>query len=937
MWVKTLTATSLSASLLCLTTRVAAQHVINLTETHWTVSNDMKSISVPGKLPSQVHLDLHDAGVIPEPYNGVNDLDLRWVALSNWTYSSKLGKLKKNALKSYLVFDGLDTFATVNVCNQVVGKANNQFRQFKFDITNALKSCKSSTPPIDIRFESAVTVAKQIAEQPGQEQWPAGVENVFQFPSRQFIRKEQSDFGWDWGPAFAPAGPWQPAYVVQFTENDGVYVLNTDLDIYREGQINHLPADQSKPWVVNASIDYLGTLPKEVSLVIEIKDFNNTSSPIASGFLKHVTRRNATITGDITVDPLLPKLWWPSGMGERNLYQVTVKIIDKDCRTLASVTRRSGFRTIFLNQTPITQDQLRLGIAPGANWHFEVNGHEFYVKGSNMIPLDAFWPRVTKTYVSRLFDAVVAGNQNMLRVWASNIYLPDYIYDLADERGILLWSELQFSDDLYPVDNVFLDNVIQEINYNVRRVNHHPSLALWVGGNELENLELPLVYLSDPNQLRRYVKEYEKLFITIAARVVYDNTRSISYTPSSTNNGTYRIDFSQEVPFKERYTNVSPGSYAGDTDYYNYDSSVAFDLSSYPVGRFSNEFGFHSMPSLQTWEDAISLDDLHFNSTTIKIRNHHYPYGGPEPNATNTDKGMGEMTMAVERYYPAPFKYNSVANFSTWCLATQRFQADYYKSQIQFYRRGSGRPERQLGSLYWQLEDIWQAPSWAGIEYGGRWKVLHYAAKDAYKPIIIAPFWDRKTGELNITIISDLWESVSGKVNLTWYDLRGRKIAGNAGLSTSYNFHVGPLNTTDIVNTKMSDMNIVDDKKSILIMTLEAEGHRPNSNVTAVFNHENYFMPVYPNEAKLVNPRLTWTYEMETGIFRVMANKGVSLYTWLDHPKGIIGHFSENNFVLLPNQTKEIEFHLVEDKTQGRWLSGVSLGSLWDQSQYNWI
>ncbi|KAI5305698.1 hypothetical protein KEM56_003606 [Ascosphaera pollenicola] len=842
---------------------------------------------------------------------------------------------KKNASQNYLVFDGLDTFATVQVCDQTVGQANNQFRQWIFDMTKALDSCKSPSPSLSIHFESAITVAKQIAEQPGQEQWPDYVEGLFEFPNRQFIRKEQSDFGWDWGPAFAPAGPWKPAYVVQFEAEDGVYVLNTDIDIYRQGQINHLPADQSKPWVFNASIDYLGALADGASLTVEIKE-SDGSAPIVSGPLKHITRKNATITGDIIIDYGLPKLWWPTGLGEQNLYRITVKIVDNEKKTLASVMKRSGFRTILLNQTPISDEQSKLGIAPGANWHFEVNGHEFYAKGSNMIPPDAFWPRVTETYVSRLFDSVVVGNQNMLRVWASNIYLPDFIYDLADERGILLWSELQFGDALYPVDKDFLDNVSEEITYNVRRVNHYPSLALWAGGNELENLELPLVKSLDPNTYDKYLAEFEKLFITIAARLIYDNTRSISYTPSSTNNGYIKIDFSQEVPFEERYQNVTPGTYAGDTDHYNYDSSQAFDLSTYPLGRFSNEFGFHSMPSLETWQDVISMDNISFNSTVVKIRNHHYPYSGPEPNLTNSDKGMGEMTMAVERYYPAPLKYGPVANFSMWCLATQRFQSDYYKSQVQFFRRGSSRPERNLGSLYWQLEDIWQAPSWAGIEYGGRWKTLHYQAKEAYEPVIVAPFENRTTRELNITVISDLWESVSGNVSLRWYDLRGRDLAGNAGLPTSVKFNVGPLNATDIVSTNMDELRLVDKKNSLLIMTLEAECRRPNSNITTILRHENYFLPAYPSDAKFIDPKISWHYDKQSGKFKIQATKGVAMYTWIDHPRGTIGHFSENNFILLPHQPKEVEFHMMEDKTDGHWVDGVSIQSIWDQSQYSW-
>jgi beta-mannosidase len=61
----------------------------------------------------------------------------------------------------------------------------------------------------------------------------------------------------------------------------------------------------------------------------------------------------------------------------------------------------------------------------------------------------------------------------VLLVQASGAYSPDFLFDLADERGILLWSEFEFGDALYPVDGAFLESVREEAEYNVRRVNHH--------------------------------------------------------------------------------------------------------------------------------------------------------------------------------------------------------------------------------------------------------------------------------------------------------------------------------------------------------------------------------------------------------------------------------------------------------------------------------
>lgn len=228
------------------------------------------------------------------------------------------------------------------------------------------------------------------------------------------MRKEQSDFGWDWGPSFAPAGPWQPAYCVQLDQTQ-VYVRNTLIDIYRRGQRNNKPPDQSQPWVVNASIDYLGTLPNGVSMRYTLRDTSNAT--VLSGSLSDVTAANGTIGGNANIPADAVDLWWPNGLGPQCLYNMTIEVLAANKNPIASVQKRVGFRTIVLNEGVITALQLAQGIAPGNNWHFEVNGHEFFAKGSNFIPPDAFWPRVTVEKMKQLFDSVVDGNQNMLRVW----------------------------------------------------------------------------------------------------------------------------------------------------------------------------------------------------------------------------------------------------------------------------------------------------------------------------------------------------------------------------------------------------------------------------------------------------------------------------------------------------------------------------------------
>lgn len=192
-------------------------------------------------------------------------------------------------------------------------------------------------------------IADQIAAEPGQETWPYGVEIIYEFPNRQFIRKEQSDFGWDWGPAFAPAGIWQPAYVIQLSSSPNtssdIYVRNSDFDIARVGQMNNIPPDQSAPWLLNASLDVLGNLPQGAALNYVIAN-SITNQTVSSGTLNNVTSSNSIITGTAVLDPSLYQLWWPRGLGPQNLYNLTVSIVDSSNNTLASINRRTGFRTI---------------------------------------------------------------------------------------------------------------------------------------------------------------------------------------------------------------------------------------------------------------------------------------------------------------------------------------------------------------------------------------------------------------------------------------------------------------------------------------------------------------------------------------------------------------------------------------------------------------
>ncbi|KAF2170649.1 glycoside hydrolase family 2 protein [Zasmidium cellare ATCC 36951] len=932
--------------------------VIDLSGNGWTLKSQNGSISVPASIPSQQYIDLYASNTIDDPLYGLNNVNLDWVRDQNWTYSRSVSQLRTGGPRggwrggqtsTYLVFEGLDTFTTITFCGKVVGATENMYRQYTFDVTDVLSSCRGA-PQLSLNFGPAVPITHAISEGPDQD----GTVNFAdscnnstdaELSCKAYARKEQNDFGWDWSPALVPAGPWRPLYAVQITRNQ-LYINNAAIDIYRKGQQNNLPPDQSQPWIFNASIDFTGDLPRGSSMQLTLSDQGGRQ--ILQKRLGGVYSSSNTISGSTTIDPSSVQLWWPSGMGSQPLYNAKVDILSGGGRfgsnSIANAERRVGFRTIVLNLGAITPEQLARGIGDGANWHFEVNGKEFYAKGSNLVPPDVFWPRVDDGTVQNLFQLVKDANMNMLRVWSSGAYLDDWIYDIADEMGIFLWSEFEFTDATYPNNDRYFAEYEAEAYYNVRRVNYHPSLALWAGGNELEAVI---------NQYGIGKENYEMIQLQILIKCVYANTKSISYIPSSTYNGYISLDFNSVRPQTPRYLSGTPGNFYNDTDTYQYDAPTLFDFNTYPEGRFADEFGYISFPSIQTWELEAPESDLYVESPTVVNHNRHVPFGAAASDDVRVNaalrvirvpesqslQGIHEITASTHLYLPAPNLADSKANFTAWCYSTQIIHADAMAHQIAFYRRGSGMPERNLGSLYWQFNDLWAAPTWASVEASGRQKLLYYTAKDIFSPVIVYPYWNRNTTDLAIYVTSDLQDSVSGTMSYQWVDYKGNPLSvggtvtieghrngtGNNGTQPSQanrlNFNVGAINTTEVLHypslqTTFSNSNVSMDN-AVLILSIQA----------GQYTHKQFFHPANLIDVDLPDPGLT--LRQSGNGFTVTATKGVAAWVWLEYDTNAVqGSWSENGFWLNKGESKDVTFTVISGG--GDWASSVSVRSVWD-------
>ncbi|KAJ7662697.1 glycoside hydrolase family 2 protein [Mycena polygramma] len=901
---------------------------LDLAVLDWTLTNQNGSISVPGTIPSQAHLDLTRAGVITEPLLGINDFTERWVFMDNWTYTADLSPLLTGDLKDagqiLLVFNGLDTIANITMADRPIAWVNNQFRQYIFDVSFLSELFAGN---LTVAFQSPYWYGQNISTRSDYED---NFDSLFEFEvpgHRPYVRKIQSDFGWDWGPAFLPSGIFKPAYLISLssanesspapTTTNGtqqIFVEETSVDIYKVGQNFSVPPNEAADWVINVTLALRSAGTFETpSISLAFDELNLTSPPFSIDPLSTTADSPSWVTVIWHIADSLPQRWYPHNLGNPKLYNLTIALHLADSVEDVEFTIRTGFRTITLAQLPYSQDDLDgRGITPGDQWHFEINGKAFYTMGTNIIPFDPFYPRITQDQVRWVLESAVRSGQNMLRIWGGGIYQPDSadtggydLYSICDELGILTWSELIFSDALYPAnDKFFLESVEPEVRQNVRRINKHPSNVQWAGGNEIE-LIVEFINSTLPNGTV-YVNEFVSLFQDFLFNIVVSETHSVPYTDCSTTGGVLSLD-----PYVLRFTNATPGEIYGNTERYNYDASQAFNYSTFPVARFVNEFGFHSMPSFYGWEEVLtSPEDFSFNSTVVMSRDHHPPATSlafPNPNAP---QGQAQMTQGVELWLPTPLSSDSNQTFAQWCWSTQIFQSMTVAAQIAWYRRGAGQGENNLGALVWQLNDIWQGVSWSAIEYSGRWKVLQYGLTTAFSPVTIYPFWTPENQTLEVIVTSDRWEAVEGSAQLTWYDW-----SGNMLNTSKHDFTVPSLNNSVISRTLGVDSILPADQNATDVwMLLNLTAHVDNKIVT----NEQYFTPVSLADASLVDPKVQIS-STEDLTLTLSAKGGVAPWTWLDHPAGTVGVFLDaatglpsNGFFLVPGIDRTLKFVLNE-------------------------
>ncbi|KAL1962656.1 hypothetical protein VTN77DRAFT_9290 [Rasamsonia byssochlamydoides] len=422
-------------------------------ESGWMFKNTSEpdsSFMPVAQFPTAIHLDLIKHGKIPDPFLDTNEAAVQWVGEEVWIYRTLFPAPQglSSDIKVELVFDGLDTYATVSLNSMEILKTENMFIQYHIDITDKLKE----TNILDLRFDSTWLVGKKLEKE-------AKDKLLFCHngdSSRLQVRKAQYHYGWDWGPTLLTRGPWRPVYLDCFLARVSDLTVKCGLS-----------ASLSE-----ATIDVLAQIDGLRNGKIEFELFDPDHNLIQ----KEGTELQDAVS-EISFHLGNPQLWYPAGYGSQPLYTVKASLLSDSGHLLCTSSKRIGLRRVELIQRP-------LKTAPGTSFFFQINGIPIFSRGADWIPADSFLPRVSQDKYCAWVRFTAKGNHNMIRVWGGGVFEDESFYAACDECGIMVWQDFMLGCGAYPVTPAFLAQIEKEAIFNIKRLHHHPSVVLWCGNNE---------------------------------------------------------------------------------------------------------------------------------------------------------------------------------------------------------------------------------------------------------------------------------------------------------------------------------------------------------------------------------------------------------------------------------------------------------------------
>ena len=664
---------------------------------------------IPATIPGSVYSCLLENSLMPDPYWRDNELDALKLMENDFLFTEHFVP-EKEVLSSdrvILKFDGIDTIADITLNGTFLGHTENMHRSFEFDVKELLKEGENE---LAVKFFSPLKFCAASHEK------IKNMESTDAVPGYPQLRKAHCMFGWDWGPRLPDAGFYRPIRLLGVKKAR----LSDDIRVMQEHEIEetgvHGNVVKKVKLAVTAVTDPVHA--EGVHAEITLTDPDGRTTCFAAD-----EKEEKCLGGKLTVEN--PKLWWPNGYGGQDLYTVTVRLIDDATgEELDQTQKRIGLRTVTVDTSPFPEEERDPHIGPqvredrkeGRHFDFVVNGLRIFAMGGDYIPEDNILQRVTRDRTEILIRDAAEAHYNCIRIWGGGYYLDDFFYDLCDEYGLLLWQDFMFACASYELTEDFEENLKAEFTEVVRRLRHHASMSVWCGNNEMEAQVLEDHWNGEFNELipgmggirpvhhasNKQYYDYIKLYEYILPKIMKAEAPEAFYWPSSPSSGGNYEDIYEENIGDAHYWGVWHG---GDqfSDYRKHHF------------RFLSEFGFQSFPCMETVRSFTEPEDRNVFSEVMEMHQRNTAANGK-----------------IMNYLSATYRYPK--NFDELLYCSQMLQLDAIRYGVEYFRRIRGTC---MGTVVWQLNDIWPVASWASIDYYGRWKALHYGEKRFFAPVSI--------------------------------------------------------------------------------------------------------------------------------------------------------------------------------------------------------
>ncbi|MDX2078959.1 MAG: glycoside hydrolase family 2 protein [bacterium] len=808
----------------------------------WELLQAGTGTPLPAPVPSCIHTVLLANGQLDDPFYRDNERKQMWIGETDWHYRRVV--LVDAEMLTYervlLRCHGVDTIATITLNGVVIGKTENMFRTYEFDVKPHVMVGENT---LTIAIEAPLTYAQRMDAEKGK---MGGWVEPMRINSGAWIRKEPCNFGWDWGPKMLTSGIWREVEWVCFdvARLDDVQLLQD----HQDGAVS---------LTVNLSAEVLKKdAPLEAHIAIRFGDewvADTTISLVDGAGVAQLTIHH-------------PRLWWVAGLGDQPLYDVTITLTH-DGQILDTRHQRIGLRTLTLERH---LDEW------GESFYFACNGVPYFAKGANWIPTSPYPDQFNRATYEQLIRASADVHMNMLRVWGGGVYEDDAFYDLCDQYGISVWQDFMFACGTYPsFDTDFMTNVRAEAQDNVRRIRHHACIALWCGNNEVEQ------GMSSPLWNYNFSwEDYERLFDVLLADVVAELAPQTAYWAGSPHS-----------PYGDRDDWMNPRW--GDSHLWAvWHGKEPFEWYRTRPDRFCSEFGFQSFPQPRIIEEFTLPQDRNITSYVME---HHQR------------SGIGNSTII---HYLLDW-YRLPTSFESTIWLSQILQGMAMKYAVEHWRRNM---PCTMGALYWQLNDVWGAPSWSSLDWRGNWKALHFMAKRFYAPLLISGVEDMTAKTIQIHITSDLGKSTPCVVRWHVTDTSGKSLETGEQAVTVMpraNQMVMPLNMeTHIATHGARDL--------LIWLELYLDG---------VCVSDNLVLLARPKHMTLYDPHIQPAIRAisDTEFDLTLTADAPALWVWLEADMGV---FSDNFFHLSTTRPTTVRLITPYSTTQQAVQAGLRVQSL---------